>query len=127
MSAQIAISFETVSNITTPKYGPFMSIDDKFKLFHDANPQVLRAIIEICRYLKRHSKHRCGMKAIWEQLRWHAWLQTTTDEGDFKLPNEFTACYARLVMQRHSWEFGEHAERGPMFVLRKRTAGKEVL
>ena len=113
--------------ITTPRYGKFMSMDDRFHLFHAANPQVYRAVLEVCRYLRRHGKYRCGMKAIWEQLRWHAWLQTTANEGDFKLPNDFTACYARLVMRMYPHEFGNKAPRGPMFKLRKRSAGREDL
>lgn len=43
-------------------------------------------------------RHKLGIKTLYERARWEIALATT--DPDFKLNNNFTAFYARLIMRR---------------------------
>lgn len=85
-------------SIIPPKLNPFGSSDDlaeQFALFHFANPAVYRMIRFMALDLKRRGFKRGGMKSIFERLRWEYALHTSGD--DYKLNNNFTSFYARLL------------------------------
>jgi len=74
-------------------------IQQRFEMFHKQNPGVYDLIVEIAADLKNRGFKRCGMKFIFERIRWLYALQTKSTD-DFKLNNDYTAYYARLVMYR---------------------------
>lgn len=69
-----------------------------FKRFHGENPHVYERLVELALRLRRRGHERYGMKGLFEVLRWHYALETT--DQNFKLCNNYTAFYARLIMQR---------------------------
>ena len=69
----------------------------KFERFHQDNPEVYTEIIRVARQLKARGFRQCGMKLIFERLRWLRAVRTRSDDG-FKLNNNWTAFYARLIM-----------------------------
>ena len=72
------------------------NIQLNFERFHQQNHHVLRYVVRIAQELKKRGFTRAGMKLIFERLRWlYAW-QTRGD--DYKLNNNYTAYYARVVM-----------------------------
>jgi len=73
-------------------------IQQRFERFHLLNPGIYDLIVNVARDLKERGFSRCGMKFIFERLRWLYALETQGEE--FKLSNDFTAFYARLVMHR---------------------------
>jgi hypothetical protein len=75
-----------------------LSNRERFELFHRANPHVYDAIVQIARDLKQRGFKSCGMKLIFERLRWLTAIETRGD--GFKLNNVYTAFYARFVMSR---------------------------
>lgn len=74
-------------------------IQHRFEAFHDLNPEVYETIVTVARSLKGRGFRRCGMKFIFEHMRWLYALQTKGKET-YKLSNVFTAFYARLVMHQ---------------------------
>jgi hypothetical protein len=70
---------------------------ERFVEFHRLNPQVYVAIVDIARDLVALGFAKCGMKMIFERLRWLSAIETKGDE--FKLNNNYTSFYARLVME----------------------------
>jgi hypothetical protein len=46
---------------------------------------------------KRAGHHHCGMKMLWEALRYQSALQTRGEP--YKLNNNYTALYARMLME----------------------------
>jgi len=73
------------------------NLQKTFELFHKQNPHVLDTVIRIASELKhKRGFKRCGMKMLFERLRWLYALQTQGD--DYKLNNNYTAYYARTVM-----------------------------
>lgn len=68
---------------------------DKFRQFHADNPHVLETIIRRARILNSRDQ-RASMKLMFELLRWDHLMTTETDEP-FKLNNNYTSYYTRLV------------------------------
>ena len=78
--------------------GRDLTLAEQFAAFHDANPQVLRALEHLARQWFDAGHNRVGVKALWEQLRWQTGVQTGTTP---RLNNNLTAFYARLLIERN--------------------------
>lgn len=88
-----------------------LTIQERFDRFHELNPWVLTAFERLTvDYLKR-GHQRIGIKMLAEVLRWQYGRQTRGAER-FKLSNDFTSRYARLIVERNPWWEG-------VFVLRE--------
>lgn len=81
-----------------PLTGEYETLDDRFWAFHKANPAVYRALVALARQLKAAGRHRFGIGALFERLRFEAALHTWGDE--FKLNNSLRSRYARLIMRQ---------------------------
>ena len=80
-----------------PRHRPTDTIQERFRAFHAANPHVYENLRIMALELKRGGHKMWGMKALFEVLRFTAAIQT---EGDvFRLNNNYTALYARLLME----------------------------
>jgi hypothetical protein len=75
-------------------------LERRFVEFHEKNPQVYAELLRLARLLKARGHKRIGMKMLFEQLRWQHALKTT-DLSGFKLNNNYTAYYARMLMERN--------------------------
>jgi len=73
-------------------------ITAKFWEFHNANPKVYESLVKMARSLKRRGYEAYGMKGLFEVLRWEEATQSATVE-EFKLDNNYTALYSRLIMK----------------------------
>lgn len=71
---------------------------DRFRQFHADNPHVYEALVALCRRARERGFETWSIKAAFEVLRWESYEPTTGEE--YKLPNTFTALYARLIMQQ---------------------------
>lgn len=72
------------------------SLAQRFAAFHSANPHVYALLVELARAAKAAGKQRLGMKALWERCRWE--LEVATRGDDFRLNNDHTSFYSRLLM-----------------------------
>lgn len=86
-----------LSPLVEPEYDADLPIAERFALFHEANPHVAHALEALAgQWLARHS--RVGMKALFERLRWESGIATVGDA--YRLNNDFTSHYARLLIER---------------------------
>ena len=76
--------------------GEAKGTDAKFQEFHAENPQVYTALRDRALQLKRKGWNHYGIKAIVEVVRFHRALETT--DPDFKLNNNYSSRYARILM-----------------------------
>ena len=77
----------------------------RFVAFHEANPQVYENLEGLARGLHDAGRQRIGMKMLFEVVRWQHYMMTSDPSSEFKLNNNYTAHYARLLMSRNSgWE-----------------------
>lgn len=75
-------------------------ITRRFREFHEANPEVYVRLVNLADKLRGRGRESYGMKSLFEVLRWHRAMETTG--SDFKLNNNYTALYARLIMCNES-------------------------
>lgn len=68
-----------------------------FKVFHRENPSVYDELRKLALKLRDKGIRRWGMKGLFEVLRWQRAIETSGDE--FKLNNNYTAFYSRLLME----------------------------
>jgi hypothetical protein len=74
---------------------------EDFLRFHQQNPMVYDQLERLAFKLKVRGVERWGIKALWEVLRYELAIATNSQMGDFKLNNNLTASYARLLMERN--------------------------
>ena len=77
------------------------TIAERFRQFHHDNPHVFRFLVRLTREQYLRGRQRFGVKAMWEHLRWHVYLGTVTVKGEYKLNNNFTSRYVRLLVEEH--------------------------
>lgn len=75
------------------------SIEERFNAFHLANPHIYEMLRDYALQAFRNGRRKLGMKALYERLRWD--YTVLTDHEDFKLCNDYTAYYARLIMEKN--------------------------
>lgn len=74
------------------------SISKQFEQFHIDNPHVYWIMAMLAReWVKRTGRHKLGTKALFERARWE--IAITTSDPDYKLNNNYTAYYARMLMR----------------------------
>ena len=75
-----------------------LSIEERFEIFHRGNPHVYAVLVRVARRMKRSGKVKTwSMKAAFEVVRYRA---IETYGQDWKLNNDYTSHYARLIMER---------------------------
>jgi len=90
--------FELQATIA-PQYERGATIAERFDSFHKQNPHVYEALCKLALQMKRRGVTRYSIKGLFEQLRWLYALQTQGEE--YKLSNDFTSRYARLLLERN--------------------------
>ena len=72
------------------------NIERAFWQFHGAHPEVYDRLVSLARRTKAAGIRHYGIKALYEVARWQTHLGSKSDE--FRLNNNYTAHYARLIM-----------------------------
>jgi hypothetical protein len=75
------------------------TIEQRFNRYHKNNPEVYNALVALARDFRQKSHRKIGIKMLFEVLRWNYYLTINTDE-EYKLSNDFTAHYARIIMMQ---------------------------
>ncbi len=75
------------------------TIRARFLRFHAENPEVYRELVGMARELKTAGHDRFGLRMLWETLRWRRMVRTVDPSG-YKLNDQYTAHYARRMMDR---------------------------
>jgi hypothetical protein len=78
-----------------------MSHVNEFVAFHRGNPHVYERIVNLARAAVDRGAAKLGMKQLFEVLLWEVSMRTR-DWTEFKLNNNYTSYYARLVMHREA-------------------------
>lgn len=69
----------------------------EFVNYHEANPELYDRLVELALHLRRAGREHYGIWSLWGVLRYHTAIQTS--DYDYKLNNNYTPLYARLLMQ----------------------------
>ena len=74
-------------------------LEENFIKFHDKNPHVYQKLTALAKQLKRKGINQYSIKGLFEVLRWHTAIKT--QDKTFKLCNNYTAYYSRLIMDNN--------------------------
>lgn len=88
-----------IQPLIQPENDPTLTIQERFEAFHAANPWVLTALESLIADWLAHGQSRVGIKQMFEVIRWRYGRATT--DSSFRLNNNWTSRYARLVVDRH--------------------------
>jgi hydrogenase maturation factor len=80
----------------------FNKIELAFQQFHVENPEVYRQLVRLARQWKAAGKAKLGIKTLFEKLRWEWHVSGIADSEGYKLNNNYTALYARMIMDREA-------------------------
>lgn len=89
--------------------GRGLTIQQRFELFREANPWVEEALSRLALDLHARGRGRIGMKMLVEVVRWDYTRTTSDPTSSFRINNDFTSRYARILIERHP-ELGEAFE-----------------
>lgn len=101
------LKFEFLPIVPTPSG---LTIEESFGLFHHGNPHIYRLLKQMAIDYKRKGHAHCGMKMLWEALRYSSAVKTRGEP--YKLNNNYTALYARLLMKQERELVGFFEVRG---------------
>ncbi len=76
-----------------------VAIQEAFDRFHRENPHVYATLVRLARKYRDRVGTTPGMKMLWEVSRWTVAMETR-DTSVFKLNNNMTSRYARLIMEQ---------------------------
>jgi hypothetical protein len=108
MNEQLELTFD----IRLPEPSKTRSIGESFEMFHELNPSVYRNLVLLCRQLAGRGRRKIGMKMVFEVLRWNYMLATEDPNSEYRLNNNYTSRYARLIGQQESDLAGLFETRG---------------
>lgn len=74
-------------------------LDKDFWQYHTENPEVFQLFLRFARQAKRAGMKRYGAKSIVERIRWHIAIET--NDPEYKLNNNYTSRYARLLEREY--------------------------
>lgn len=74
-----------------------LTLQERFERYHAENPHIYAALVELAWTWKRAGRKRCGIKMLWERLRWELGIQSKDE--DFALNNNFHARFVRLIIE----------------------------
>jgi len=80
---------------------PESRIDREFREFAFKHPEVEKELVKLARKAVAKGRKNFGMKALWEVMRWTFWMEWKEGEEPFKLNNNYTSRYARMLMDKH--------------------------
>ena len=76
------------------------SIEESFQIFHELNPSIYLELVRMTRLMRAKGRKKIGMKMLFEALRWNYMVSTDDPETEFKLNNNFTSRYVRLIAEQ---------------------------
>ncbi|GAA2656645.1 hypothetical protein GCM10010307_70450 [Streptomyces vastus] len=75
------------------------TLDERFEAFHASHPWIFEALEELTAQWVRDGGGQIGIKALFELLRWSS--PRLAGGEPFRLNNNYTSRYARLLCARH--------------------------
>lgn len=90
---------EGLQQTTQPQVSKEATIQERFEAFHRANPHVYAALRSLALQMLGNGVRQYGIKGLFERLRWEFSLATKGEP--FRLSNDFSSRYARLLIERN--------------------------
>jgi flagellar motor component MotA len=76
------------------------SLDQRFAEYHANNPQVFAEFVHLAEDARAKGRVRVGAKFLLELVRWESWIGGTDPANDYKINNNYTSRYVRLLCDK---------------------------
>ncbi len=96
---ELGLLWDEAPEMIRPEYAPELSIQDRFLLFHETNPWVFKALVDLAYALRNRGHRRFGVKLLFERLRFEYLLTTNDPTSSWRLNNNMTSRYARMLIE----------------------------
>lgn len=96
---ELGLLWDEAPELVRPEYEADLSIEERFQLFHSANPWVFAALVRLAKDLRNRGHRRFGVKLLFERLRYEYLVTTTDEHSPWRLNNNMTSRYARLIIE----------------------------
>lgn len=73
---------------------------EEFRAYHRENVWIYRLFKQFATEMKNAGRNRYSAKSIMERIRWHCDINQH-EHSEFKINNNYTAMYARLLVFKH--------------------------
>lgn len=74
-----------------------LTTEERFKLFHAEHPEVLQELVRLARIAQAAGRKKCGVRMLWETMRWSFYIKRTAAGGEYTFNDHFTSRYVRLI------------------------------
>ena len=102
------------------------TIEQRFWAFHAAHPEVYVLLERYGRIAHGAGRRRIGIRTLWERMRWDAEVMAQ-DPAGFKLNDQYTSRYVRLLLERNRpWRGDPEKGVPPFFETRILRSSSEV-
>lgn len=82
-----------------------LTIREQFAVFHTENPRVFEALEAMAAEMVLRGRKRISARMLIEALRYDFYIKTDDPNSDFKVNNNYSAHYARMLLDVHpDWE-----------------------
>lgn len=92
------LSWSELPILVRPDLDPDWTIQERFTAFHSANPWVYKALVDMAVALRNRGHRRFGVKLLFEALRYQYMIATNDAHSPWRLNNNLTSRYARLML-----------------------------
>ncbi len=82
-----------------PEYEADLSIQERFTLFHAANPWIYAALVRLAKDLRNRGQRRVSVKMLVEILRWNFIRVSEHDVPHLRINNSFSSRYVRMIVE----------------------------
>lgn len=76
------------------------NLDQKFFAYHEKNPHILPLFLKFAKQAKSVGFSHYSIRAIVNRVRWHINIETKDVDG-FKMNNNYSSRYARLLVKEN--------------------------
>ena len=84
-------------SVARPMIPMKFTTEQQFSEFHQRNPHVAINLVGLALALVRNGHKRGSMTMLFNVLRWQQMMDTDDPHSEFKLNNNYTPYYARLI------------------------------
>ena len=95
-TAYDVLDLATNEFINEPEHLIESKLQQRFQDYHYRNPHVFKLFRRFAEYAMKEGRKHFGAKAIMERVRWEVNIETS-DPEEFKINNNYTSRYVRLL------------------------------
>lgn len=96
---ELGLLWDEVPELVRPQYEADLSIQERFAVWHSANPWIFQALVRLAKDLRNRGQQRVSVKMLVEILRWSFIRVSEQDAPHLRINNSFSSRYVRMIVE----------------------------